>query len=496
MPICSRSNPKSSNIIIAAALVGTLTSCVVGPDYRAPGLPMPSHWGDKGATEPRKVPQLSQWWKQLKDPTLNALIEEAIADNLDVATAKAKIRLARATYREQKGALLPTVEGTGSATRTRTSAAESGTADATFSTLYAGGFDASWEMDLFGGNKRAAEAAKYGVDAADEQLRDTMLTLIGDVASYYVQAREYQALRDLARRTAISQRKSAALTHAEYQAGSATAVDTAKADAQASSTESDIPAYEISYAEAVHRLSVLLGKPPATLEERLKAGGPIPSPKTNVAIGIPADILTSRPDVRLAERQLAQYTAKIGQAEANRYPSISLTGDITSSAASIGDLAKTSSIGWSLGPSLTVSLFQGGQLKAAVDVAKAERDQYFIAYQSAVLSAMEDVENAVVSLTQERLKYVKLASSSSSYRRASDLSRTLNKAGATGFLDVLDAERSLYSAEESVIESRASIATDYIALNKALGGGWDGLVDVSIPAVIDADTGPHPSTAK
>lgn len=496
LPICLRSNTGPSNIAIAAIFVGTLTGCVVGPDYKTPDLAVPTHWGSKATSKPSQTPQLSQWWKRLKDPTLDALIAEAIASNLDVATAKAKIREARATYREQRGALLPTASGTASAARTRTSAAEGGTTDATFSTLYDGGFDASWELDLFGGNKRAAEAAKYGLDAADEQLRDTMLTLIGDVASYYVQAREYQALRDLAKRTAASQRESAALTHAEYQAGSATGVDTAKADALANSTEADIPTYEISYSEAVHRLGVLLGKPPATLEDRLKGGGPIPSPKMNVSVGIPANILISRPDVRLAERQLAQYTAKIGQAEANRYPSISLTGDISSSAASIGDLAKKSSIGWTFGPTLTVPIFQGGQLKAAVDVAKAERDQYFIAYQSAVLSAMEDVENAIVSLTQERLKYDKLVSSSSSYRRASDLSHTMNKAGVIDFLDVLDAERSLYSAEENVIQSRASIATDYIALNKALGGGWDGQVDVSTPVVVDADTAPHLAKVK
>lgn len=496
MPICLRSNKGLSNTVIVAGLAATLTSCVVGPDYHSPDLGVPLHWGSKAPAKPTKPAELAQWWKRLKDPTLDALIEEAIANNLDVATAKAKIREARATYREQRGTLLPTVDGIGTATRTRTSAAAGGTTDATFSTLYEGGFDASWELDLFGGNKRAAEAAKYGVDAANEELRDTMLTLVGDVASYYVQVREYQALRDLAKRTATSQRKSAALTHAEYLAGSATSVDTAKADAQASSTEADIPTYEISYAEAVHRLGVLLGKPPATLEDRLKASAPIPSPKLNVPTGIPADILTSRPDVRLAERQLAQYTAKIGQAEANRYPSISLTGDITSSAASIGDLAKKSSIGWTFGPSLTVPIFQGGQLKAAVDVAKAERDQYYIAYQSAVLTAMEDVENAVVSLTQERLKYVKLVSSSTSYNTASDLSRILNKAGVTDFLDVLDAERSLYSAQEAVIESRAAIATDYISLNKALGGGWNGEVDVSKPTVVDTGTGPHLTMAQ
>jgi multidrug efflux system outer membrane protein len=472
-----------------------LTGCVVGPDYNKPTLAMPSHWGTKTPTQPAKPPELSRWWKQLKDPTLDALIEEAVAGNLDVASAKAKIREARANYREQKDALLPTVEGTASAARTRTAASDT-SSEATIYSQYQAGFDASWELDLFGGNKRAAEAAKYGVDAAEEELRDTMLTLIGDVASYYVQAREYQALRDLARRTAVSQRKTAALTQAEFKAGSATGVDAAKADALASSTEADIPTYEIFYAAALHRLSVLLGKPPAALEERLKAGGAIPRPRTVVSTGIPADILNSRPDVRLAERQLAQYTAKIGQAEANRYPSISLTGDIASSAISLGDLGKKSTIGWSFGPSLTVPIFQGGQLKAAVDVAKAQRDQYYVAYQSAVLSAMEDVENAVVSLTQERLKHRKLTSSAISYRRATDLSRTLNQAGVTDFLDVLDAERSLYSAEEALIESQASIATDYVSLNKALGGGWDGEVSTSEPAVVDTNTGPHLTAAR
>ncbi|MFS8056701.1 efflux transporter outer membrane subunit [Rhizobium sp. BR 317] len=495
LQICSHTHKRLPSIAASIVLSATLTSCVVGPDYRKPDLTMPPHWGNKSSSQPAKPAELSQWWKQLKDPTLNLLIEEAVAGNLDVASAKAKIREARASYREQKGALLPSAEGTASATRTRTAASDT-SSEATVYSQYQAGFDASWELDLFGGNKRAAEAAKYGVDSAEEELRDTMLTLVGDVASYYVQAREYQTLRDLARRTAVSQRKTAALTQAEYKAGSATGVDTAKADALASSTEADIPTYEISYATAVHRLSVLLGKPPAALEERLKTGGPIPNPRIAVSTGIPADILNSRPDVRLAERQLAQYTAKIGQAEANRYPSISLTGDIASSATSISDLGKKSTIGWSFGPSLTVPIFQGGQLKAAVDVAKAQRDQYYVAYQSAVLSAMEDVENAVVSLTQERLKHGKLGSSAVSYRRATDLSRTLNQAGVTDFLDVLDAERSLYSAEEALIESQASIATDYVALNKALGGGWEGEVDTSEPAVVDTDSGPHLTAAR
>lgn len=450
---------------------------------------MPGRWSGNPSKTTTRPPQLSQWWKQLHDPVLNSLVEEAVQGNLDVATAKAKIREARATYREEKGALLPSVEGTATATRNR-SAASDGT-PATVYNEYEPGFDASWELDLFGGNKRSAEAALYAAQAADEDLRDTLVTLVGDVTTYYVEVREYQALRDLAKRTAVSQRKTALLTGEQYKVGTATAVDAAKADGEASSTEADIPTYQTSYAQAMHKLAILMGKPPGALEERLKVTSPIPQPPRKMATGIPADILASRPDVRMAERQLAQYTAKIGVAEANRYPSLSLTGNISSTAYDVADLGRKSTIGWSFGPSLTVPLFKGGQLKAAVDVAKAERDQYYIAYQSAVLTAMQDVEDAIVSLTQERIKNGRLAASAASYGKAANLSKELNKAGASDFLDVLDAERSLYSEESSLIQSTASITTDYISLNKALGGGWDGVIDSSKPVVVDSDTGPH-----
>ena len=216
----------------------------------------------------------------------------------------------------------------------------------------------------------------------------------------------------------------------------------------------------------------------------------VPSPKYPVKIGIPADVLHTRPDVRLAERQLAEYTAKIGETEAARYPSISLTGDIALSAASISDLAKKSSISWSFGPTVSIPLFQGGQLKAAVDAARAQRDQYFISYQSAVLSAMEDVENAIVGLNQSQQRSAKLSASVTAYRRAAELWHALNEAGTEDMLDVLQAERYLYSTEEDLIETQADIATYYVSLHKALGGGWDGDPHVEKPVVVDADMGP------
>ncbi|RVA11172.1 efflux transporter outer membrane subunit [Mesorhizobium sp. M7A.F.Ca.CA.002.05.1.1] len=466
-----------------------LAGCVVGPDYQTPILAMPASWSGHKPTKPAQPAQLSKWWQRLRDPELNTLVEEAVAGNLDVATAKAKIREARASYRQSAGTLLPSVDGSGSATRNKSAETTSGS-DATYSE-YQAGFDASWELDLFGANRRGVEAARYGLDASQEELRSTLLTLVGDVASYYTQARGYQARIALARRSAASQRQTAELTRTMAQAGTATAADVAKAMGQAASTEAAVPTLEASYAQAVHRLAVLAGRPPASLSEGRKRVAPIPAPRLPMPTGIPADLLLSRPDLRMAERQYAQYTAKIGQAEAARYPSVSLTGDISTAALKLGDLGKNSSIGWSFGPTLSVPLFNAGQLQAAVEVAKAQRDQYFIAYRSSVLTALEDVENALVLLSQERIRIGKLASSAKSYGDAARLEGTLYKAGETSLLDVLDAQRSLYSAEDSLLQSRVLLATNYIALNKALGGGWDGTVDSAKPEIVDVKTGPR-----
>jgi len=471
-------------LALLVALTAALGGCVVvGPDFEKPTVSLPMKWGNGAAVKPSKPPELSQWWQRLGDPVLDELIDEAVAGNLDVATAKARIREARASYRQAVGGLLPSANGSGAGTRSKSGG--------DISSQFQAGLDASWELDLFGGNKRAVEAARYGMDAAEEDLRATLLTMIGDVASNYVTARGYQARITLARRTAASQRETAAITRNKFEAGGATAADAATADGQASSTEAGIPSLEAAYAETVHRLSVLTGRAPGALVERMKKPKPVPAPRLPIPTGIPADVLTARPDVRLAEAQYASATAKIGQAEAARYPSASLTGNIATSGAKLGDLGKSSSISWVFGPTLTVPIFNGGQLKAAVEVAEAQRDQSFLAYQAAVLTALEDVENAIVALSQERIRSGKLASAARSYGEANTVARALFQAGSSSFLDVLTAERSLYSASDALIESRVSIATDYIALNKALGGGWSGAIDSSKPVIVDKRTGPH-----
>ncbi len=490
-------------LLVVLLLAPVLAGCVVGPDYAPPPMAMPAQFSGASKSESARPAQLQAWWRRLNDPLLNRLVSEAVEGNLDVASAKSKIRQARATRAQQASALFPTVTGSGSITRQQnatTGSSSSGdvTVDTNGSsgtgtpyTQWTGGLDASWELDLFGGNQRSLEAAQRGVEAAQEQLRDTLVTLIGDLTTYYVQARGYQARIDLATRTAASQRETAALTQRKYEAGSASAVDVAKATAQAASTEADIPTLRTSYAQAVHRLGILLGREPAALLAQMQRTGPIPGPRLPITTGVPADILTARPDVRAAERQLAQATASIGNAQAQLYPSVSLTGSLATNALRAGDLAKGSSISWSFGPSLSLPIFNAGNLQAGVDLAAAERDQYYVALKSTVLTALEDVENALVALAQERTRAGKLTEAARAYGDAARLSRAQYQAGSATFLDVLDAERSAYSAQDSLLQSRVLITTDYISLQKALGGGWDGAVNSSKPEVIDVNTGPH-----
>ncbi len=256
------------------------------------------------------------------------------------------------------------------------------------------------------------------------------------------------------------------------------------------STEASIPVLEAARAGAVHRLGILLGREPGAVAALMAQSAALPTLTQDPPRDAPAQVLSNRPDVRAAERSLAQYTARIGAAEAARYPSISLTGSIATYGTQFGDLGKQSSLGWSFGPSVTVPIFQGGALEAAVELAQAQRDQYFLAYRAAVLTALEDVENASVGLNQERIRRERLATQVAHSREAARLSRLLYDNGSSAFLDVLDADRTLYSAEQSLLESEVAVVTDYVALAKALGGGWDQPVDSSKPLIAD-DMGPR-----
>jgi NodT family efflux transporter outer membrane factor (OMF) lipoprotein len=479
-------------LLVAASALAT--GCMVGPNYQQPPLDVPKKWEANASDNQATLPNLNEWWLNLNDPLLNELIDKAVKGNLDVADAKARIREARANYRQAGGTLWPSVDAGALATRNGYGSKSSparGSHIADQYSLFEAGFDASWELDLFGANRRAVEAAQYGLDAAQEDLRSTLLTLIGDVASYYAEARGYQVRIKVARDTASSQEKTANMTRARFEGGSASGVDLSEAVATVRITEANIPSLQSAFAEAVHRLSILLGDPPTTLTEKLSKPADVPVPEKNLPASAPAAILLNRPDVQLAERKLAQYTARIGEAEAARYPSINLAGSFDTSVTEFGDLAKKSSIVWSFGPSLTLPVFNAGQLEAAVEVAQAQRDQYFLAYRSTVLTALEDVENALVSLAQERKRAAILTEAVHHYREAAELSQILYESGSTSYLDLLVVQRALYSAEDSLAQSQTKETTDYIALAKALGGGWSKPVEAGEEPIIKDDMGPH-----
>jgi len=476
--------------VLSSSLLG---GCAVGPDYEQPALHVPGEWSNADSHNIHRSAQLSQWWTRLSDPLLNVLVLQAVEANLPVEMAKARVREARALLREETANLPPAGNGVGSARRSRTPADVE--IPARTSSEYRAGFDASWELDLFGRHRRNIEGAQYGLNAAEEDLRNTMLMLIGDVALNYSLARAYQARGELARRAARSQRESATLTRSKYESGTATTADVANADALAATTEADVPSFEIVAAQAVHRLGVLLGQPPSALIAQMRNGRPIPQPKLPLPVGIPADVLLTRPDVRMAERQLAQATARIGAAEAARYPSVTLTGNIATEALNIDDLANKSSLAWAIGPTLTVPILRAGQLKALADAARARRDASFANYQQLVLTAMEDVENAIVSLSQQRIRSGKLSSAVASYRTAANAARTQFESGSATYLELLDAQRALYAAESNLIDSRLATVSAYIALNKALGGGWIGVVNTEMPLIIDRQNGPRIAVA-
>ncbi|WP_312015779.1 efflux transporter outer membrane subunit [Bradyrhizobium liaoningense] len=483
---------RARSVCVALMLAGALAGCAVGPDYVGPPKPdLPSHWSTKTASH-RDGGRLDRWWLRLRDPLLNQLVELAVEANPDVAKAKAVVREARATLQQTTASLFPSVSGTASVTNNKTSVGSSSVlVDSAPYALHQGSFDSSWELDLFGGTQRSVEAALRGEQSAEEDLRDSLVTLIGDVAGYYVEARGYQARIALAQRTSVSQRDTEKLTRSKYEAGSGNAVDLAKATAQAASTEANVPTYQAALAADVHRLGILLGRPPDGVAALLARSAPVPAPRMPLPTGLPADLLLSRPDVASAERKLAQATAKIGQAEADRYPAVSLTGSVGTSALRAGDLAKYSSVSWSVGPSVTVPVFDAGKRQAAVRIAEAQRDQAFATFHATLLTALEDVENALVALSSERVRATKLAEAARNYREAARLSRSLFETGSASFIDVLDAERSLYSADDSLIQSKVSAAKDYISLAKALGGGWADPIDTSTPIIVDSNTGPH-----
>jgi NodT family efflux transporter outer membrane factor (OMF) lipoprotein len=458
--------PLAASLALAMA-----TACTaVGPEYEPPAIAAPAAWQNAGERAVAQAEDLSAWWERLDDPVLAALIEEALAGSLDLRSAQARLRQARALRGAAGAERFPTVSAFASASRARASEeAGSGRTGG----FYSAGFDASWELDAFGGVRRGIEAAQADLEASEASLQNTRVSLAAEVALNYVEVRNFQALLAISRANVATQSETFQITGWRAQAGLVGAIDVEQARAQLEQTRAQIPNLETSRAQAEHRLAVLLGRAPGTLRARLAAAGPVPVPPGRLAIGIPADTLRQRPDLRAAERTLAAQTARIGQAEAARYPRFTLAGSIGLEALSAGALGASGAAAGSIAASAAAVIFDGGRLRRQVEAQSAVAEQALAGYEAAILAALEEVENALVSLDNSAQRAASLAAAAEAARNAALLARQRYESGLIDFLTVLDTQRSLLVIEETLAATQAQSASSLIQLYKALGGGWN-----------------------
>jgi len=466
-------------VILAAGVSG----CMVGPDFHAPWEKLPDEWltaAPPPATQPATRPaapravELAEWWVAFGDPNLTALVARAVEDNLDVRLAAARIRQARAARGVAVAALGPAVDASGSYSRGRGSGAGAGNRGVKppVTNLNQLGFDAAWEIDVFGGVRRGVEAADADLLAAVESRRDVLVSLTAEVAADYVALRAYQQRIAIARRNLAAQQRSAALTRKRFEGGFVSRLDVANADAQVATTTAQIPALEGAARQTIYSLSFLLGRPPGALLEELSPTGGIPFAAPAVPIGVPSDLLRRRPDVRQAEASIHAATARIGVATADLYPRVTIGGGLGWQAANTNLLFHPLSLFWSFGPSVSWQVFSSGRILSNIEVQKALQEQTILAYRQTVLAAMQEVENALIASAREQERHKALTEAVTANRKAVELATQLYTQGRTDFLNVLSAQQSLLATEDALAQSDAALATDLIALFKALGGGW------------------------
>jgi NodT family efflux transporter outer membrane factor (OMF) lipoprotein len=348
----------------------------------------------------------------------------------------------------------------------------SGRSSSASNDLFRSGLDASWELDVFGGVRRSVEAADADVDFAVEDERDVRVSLAAEVALNYVDLRSFQRDIEIARGNLEAQQRSAALTRRQFNGGFVSGLDVTNADALVASTQAQIPALEASERQAIYALSVLLAREPGALVAELTQRGPVPGSPPEVPVGLPSELLQRRPDIRRADARLHAATARIGVATADLYPRFVLNGAVNVSGSRLKDMANWSSTSWSIGPSVSWPLFDAGRIRANIAFENESAQQAALEYRQTILTALQEVENALIGYAKEQERHRALAAAAAANRRAVELATTLYTQGNTDFLNVLSAQRALLGAEDAVVQSDRTLATTLISLYKALGGGW------------------------
>lgn len=415
---------------------------------------------------------LAHWWGAFGDPVLDGLLDRAATANFDVRIAAEKVREARAAAREAGASLGPTVTGSASGTRSRAGTGEAQSTGSRDGNVYATGLDMAWEIDLFGRLRAAREARVADAQAAEEDRRDTLVALLAEVATQYVTLRQAQNELGLTRDIAASRAETLALVTARRDAGLAGDIDVAQAAALWHSAQADAADYENNAWAALARLERLTGAAPGELRPVLEAAAPIPAPTREVPVGLPADLLLRRPDIRAAERTLAAAAADLAATTAERWPTLSLSASLGSQASTVNRLLSSGSGVWSVAPALGLTLFDSGATTARIEQADARREQAALTYLSTARTAVEEAEAALYAVDRQQRRLPDLAAVLEADRTALVLAWDRYRAGLTDFLDVADAERELSTAALAHVRARAVLATRAVTLYRALGGGW------------------------
>ena len=482
-------------IVMTLSLPGCIT---VGPDYEKPDTDVPQKWElpEDPAVKP-DAGNIQKWWSVFQDPILDGLIKSAGENNLDLRNAYARVKQARAQVGVARGELLPALDASGSYSQSKTSEYDAVPGGPVIDNTQIGA-NASWEIDFWGRIRRSVESATADWQASEEDRVDIMITLYAEVAQAYFDLRSAQARLGAAYENIISQKEVLKLTESRFRNGLATDLDVSQAETVLASTEAEVPPLKISQEQALNTIDLLLGNQPGRSRDLLEPVKPLPQPPTQVAVGMPANIMRQRPDIRKAERQLASATAQIGVAKADLYPSFSIFGSIGYSAAAGGNLFKSGSDFYSWGPQFQWKIFEGGRIKAQIEVAGYQAEQALLTYQQTVLSALGEVQNTIVSYVQQRNRVAALDRTVRSSRRTLELAIRLYKDGLQDFQPVLDAQRTLFQYEDQLAQARGNAASNLVLLYKALGGGWDIPSDEQsrLSEHQDAEAAKAPSSAK
>jgi outer membrane protein, multidrug efflux system len=461
-----------------------LSACASGPNYKAPPtatLGVPAAYS-QGGNAPVDQAALATWWTRLNDPALTGLIDQAVASNLDIAQAQARLRQARESLRQANASFLPQVTGSGSGGRNYNSRGGGTrvvdgnvvpTGDGKWSGSYSLGANASWQIDLFGELSRSAEAARADLAASGYDLANVRMTIIAELVANYVQARQAQEQLRIARETQAVQRDNFDIARWRLQAGLVSSLDEQQARAQLAQTNATIPQREASLRGSLNRIAVLTGQAPGEATRALETAAPIPTATSDIATGIPADTLRQRPDVRSAERALAAATARIGVAQAQLYPSLGISGNIGTNATAIKGLFDL--ITGSVFANVAQVIFDGGRLASQVRSQKAATDAAFAAYKQSVLLALEDVENAMAALNSARLRAAEFRTAFDASSNAAILARSQYQAGLIDFQTLSTSESTLLNARNSLAAAQADEVLAIAQLYNALGGGWQNM---------------------